>query len=80
MDDLTRCPFCGGKPVFVGEAGGGYRVRCTGCSAQTGWGDYGYQVADKWNKRFPGAGAEPAKQHERQWIGPGHLEETGYTK
>lgn len=56
MTDLLPCPFCGSVNVdYIGAPGQGYRVQCKGCLAQSGWGDYGYQVLTQWNKRIPDA-------------------------
>lgn len=60
MDDLKKCPFCGGKAaVFVNN---GVKVMCITCGAQTASYidsvtgiDHGYnsvqRVVDAWNRR-----------------------------
>ena len=49
--ELLSCPFCNGPADYVGKEGAGYNVQCLHCGAQSGWGDYGYQVEAKWNRR-----------------------------
>lgn len=51
MVDLLECPFCGGPSRFVGREGQGYNVECEHCLARGGWGDYGYQAEESWNRR-----------------------------
>lgn len=51
MSELKPCPFCGNRADYVSARGGGYRVRCTACRVESGWGDYGYQVLELWNVR-----------------------------
>lgn len=54
QEALEPCPHCGGPADFIdGSFGKGYHVECQHCLARSGWGDYGYQVRVKWNKRVP---------------------------
>jgi hypothetical protein len=57
--DLLPCPLCGGAARYI-RFGGGYKVECTRCLATSGWGDYGYQVEAKWNKRTRTASETPS--------------------
>lgn len=62
MEELKPCPFCGGQAtLFVSENGGGVRVLCLKCRAQSKScvDTLSYQkpthavrsVIDAWNKR-----------------------------
>lgn len=59
MEELKRCPFCGGEAVFhVWHEGGGVCVRCKECHCQTttktdgmGNGMAVQTVLNRWNKR-----------------------------
>lgn len=55
MNELKRCPFCGGKAeeVITGKNTGDwkYRVRCTVCGIGTGATVCNPTHIDKWNRR-----------------------------
>lgn len=52
-EELRNCPFCGKEARYIGTPTQGYHVQCSACLTQSGWGDYGFQVAKKWNTRDP---------------------------
>jgi hypothetical protein len=54
VEELLPCPFCNSPAEYLGSEANGYEVGCSRCGAKAGWGDYGYQAAQKWNRRTPG--------------------------
>lgn len=64
--ELRPCAHCGGPAEYTGGERVGYRVECRHCCAQSGWGDYGYQVEAKWNRRVLDANADAPMAELRQ--------------
>ena len=56
MDELKRCPFCGGEPeICEVDINGGesknYFVRCKSCASESGWGKCKGSAIKYWNMR-----------------------------
>lgn len=67
MDELKRCPFCGGQAVICAPIEGivGYVIRCeaANCCEMTS-SDNSDQIMARWNQRYPttqSSGREKAK-------------------
>ena len=52
MEELRKCPFCGGevKIFFVGQIG--YLTQCEKCKNMTPWKDTEAEAITAWNRRL----------------------------
>ena len=50
MNELKKCPFCGGKAMF---SGGNSWIVCEDCLAESGFFDYKHDAIKAWNNRKP---------------------------
>ena len=55
MEELLRCPFCGGEARVIG-AGESYWVRCSGCGAEIAICDSKPEAIAAWNRRTQNIG------------------------
>ena len=56
MEELRKCPFCGGEAhiIFVGRIG--HLVQCKICGNMTPWKDTGAEAITAWNRRTQNIG------------------------
>ena len=50
MEELKRCPFCGGEAIEV-RASESYWVRCSDCDAEIALCDSRFEAIAAWNRR-----------------------------
>jgi Lar family restriction alleviation protein len=55
MEELKRCPFCGGEAIEV-RTGESYWVRCSDCDAETALCDSRPDAIAAWNRRVQNIG------------------------
>ena len=53
MEELKRCPFCGGEAIEV-RASESYWVRCSDCDAEIALCDSRSDAIAAWNRRVEG--------------------------
>ena len=57
MEELKRCPFCGGKAKMTPARAKGepirVRIYCTSCKTTSFW-DWEQQAIEAWNRRVEG--------------------------
>ncbi len=53
MEELRKCPFCGGEAIEV-RASESYWVRCSDCDAEIALCDSRSEAIAAWNRRVEG--------------------------